>query len=91
MTRNEVYSEIRSIHGLAEAISAKEGRNYTNVKTEVLEQYVTAAKAEIKAHELPKEEQVDAKKSALENAVLMLLIHLEKKGLLGTLLDKIRG
>jgi hypothetical protein len=91
MNRNEVLAAVKAA-GLEKAIFAGEGRNYTNVKTDVLLKYLNAGEKECKCKcEHVEKETVVAKTDSnniFETAILMLLTLLHNDGKLAELLGK---
>jgi hypothetical protein len=97
MTRNEILAEVKAA-GLEKTIFAGEGRNYTNVKTEILLEYLADYKkylADCKkcpCEECTCEKEVVVAKTEsnniFETAVLMVLTLLHNDGKLAGLLNK---
>lgn len=90
MTRNEVLAEVKAA-GLEKTVFAGEGRNYTNVKTEILLEYLANYKKCPCEECICEKEVVVAKTESnniFETAVLMVLTLLHNDGKLAGLLNK---
>lgn len=86
MTRNEMLRFISERPELSSQINEYEGQNFTRVKTEVLNDYITDH-----LNGMPNEITVEAPaNNAYKSAVLAFLITLEQKGVLDELLAEIK-
>lgn len=87
MTRTELVRKVKEIPELVELINTHEGRNYTNVKSDILEYYL----GEWNDRNHPVDEPMDSAPNPYKAVVRAILMVLEQKGLLQELLDEIKG
>lgn len=94
MTRKELLNKVRENPELVATINSTEGLNFTNVKSSILEHYLTEWKRCCQKAQpvvVVVNKSTDISKVVLESVILSFLVALDERGLLDDMLAKIKG